>query len=141
MTEGKTIVIPNYAEVDQNVVGLLKAINSIPGLFTTSSCGGHVNPEPYQNPEGEWEVFINLHIREGRPTLEAWLSIEFLAYSFAKVIQNAHLSVYSPDPFLNGLGDSITFVLEGTANPDEAAMQLVALLLEFQEGLDECLEG
>jgi tRNA(Phe) wybutosine-synthesizing methylase Tyw3 len=39
-------VAVNYTEIDPPVVGLVRAINELPGVRTFSSCGGHENPGP-----------------------------------------------------------------------------------------------
>lgn len=134
------VPVTPYDEVDQNIVSLLKSINAFDGIFTTSSCGGHENPQPYQLPAGKWEVFMSLQSEENRPSLAAWLSIEHLAYIFSKRVGMCQLSVYSPAPFLNGLGSSISFVLEGEAPPDALAGQLGEFRVEFEEELKTCLE-
>lgn len=48
-------------KLDQNIVELVEALNSLPHVRTIGSCGGH--PEPLQTgqwPEGEW--YVNLRV-------------------------------------------------------------------------------
>ncbi len=120
-----------YAEIDSNVVELIKALNAFPDIVTTSSCGGHRNSKPYQKPEGEWEIFLSLVTVEGKPTDDAWTSIELLAFAFTKVFGGTGLRVVSADPFLNGFGDSISYVAEGKTSPDSIARELENLRKEF----------
>lgn len=66
---------------DPNVNGLVKAINSYPGIQTLMSCGGHKKPRimSSQVPENEFYVefgFITLY-----PTREAWQSLNEIARS------------------------------------------------------------
>ena len=41
-----------YDELDENIVNLVRAVNSFPGIFTVGSCGGHPNPEPIKMWKG-----------------------------------------------------------------------------------------
>ncbi len=124
-----------YDDMDPNIVSLVKAINEFPGIYTVSSCGGHRNNKPYQLPAGSWEVMFMLEAaRVYSPSVDAWLSLEALAYAFSKCFNASpgeiRLSVYSPSPALNGPGESITFVLEGKdVDPEKVA----AWLSEFSK--------
>jgi tRNA(Phe) wybutosine-synthesizing methylase Tyw3 len=43
-------------EVDDNMVNLVEIMNTIPGMFTFSSCGGHENPDGGQVAAGQFTV-------------------------------------------------------------------------------------
>ena len=45
-----------YGLLDENIEPLVVALNSLPGVKTIGSCGGHKNPSSIQRPEGEWFV-------------------------------------------------------------------------------------
>lgn len=79
---------------------------------------------------------MELETYDDRPTQTAWISIELLAYTFTKVLVGTGLRVVSSSPFLNGFGDSMSFVVEGNENPDEVAQNLRNILKEF----DQCQE-
>ncbi len=126
-----------YNGMDQNIVGLVNALNAFDGIYTVSSCGGHQNNTPYQLPLGKWEVMFMLEAaRVNSPSVQAWLTLELLAFGFSKCFDagdgKVQITVFSPDPFLNGPGDSITFTLEGNdVDPDALADWLVDFKRHF----------
>jgi len=128
-----------YDEMDSNIVSLVKALNAFDGIYTISSCGGHRNNKSYQLPRGRWDIFFRLKpARVNSPSVQAWLTLELLAYAFSKCFDtgkgNISLTVSSPSPFLNGPGECISFILKGKdVDPDVLANWLV----EFRQN---CLE-
>jgi hypothetical protein len=108
----------HYEAIDLPVPALCGALNAFPGVRTTGSCGGHANPQPYQEPEGAFPITFRV-----TPDTSGWAALEFLAY----IINNdrggrgALLYPYSPPPYLNTPGACLRFVLEGTTEPDELA--------------------
>src|SRR5262245_52065210 len=62
--------------VDERVVYVVEALNSLPGIATFSSCGGHPNPEPGQNEEGTWSVSFSMFPLEG-----GWVSLNAIAFA------------------------------------------------------------
>ena len=44
------------ASVDLNMRALVKLVESIPGIETLGSCGGHKSPRECQHPKGQWFV-------------------------------------------------------------------------------------
>jgi len=46
--------------IDANMRRLVKALNSIDGVDTYSSCGGHHDPTPGQVPAGTWYVCFDV---------------------------------------------------------------------------------
>jgi len=119
-----------YSEMDANIVALAKAINAIDGLYTVSSCGGHKNNKEYQLPADRWEVTFRLEpARQNSPSVRAWLALEFLVYTFCKCYYSdkgdVRITTFSPSPYLNGPGSSISFTMEGKGvNPDDVAKWL-----------------
>lgn len=116
-----------YDEMDANIVGLAKVLNSFDGIYTISSCGGHKRNKSFQLPAGNWEVTFKLRpARQNSPSVDAWLTLEFLVYLFSKCYSSdkgyVRIAPFSPSPYLNGPGNSISFTLEGEdADPDEVA--------------------
>jgi hypothetical protein len=112
-----------YDELDPNIVRLVQALNRYPGVMTVGSCGGHeVISNPSQWQAGTWYVKFNLPSGKfGRYLLEhlAWVINEDYRGSGRSVI----LLPISPPPYLNTVGQSLRFVIEGYSgeNPDELA--------------------
>ena len=42
--------------IDENVRALVELLNTLPGIRTRSSCGGHAKPNSIQVPLGHWWV-------------------------------------------------------------------------------------
>ena len=130
-----------FEDIDGNIVDLIKALNSFSGLFTTCSCGGHTNNTRHQLPAGEWEIFFSLEIEDEdkpSPAMDAWLSLEYLVYGFSKLFRptsgEARINLHSSAPYLNGPGESLSFILEGRgSDPDEVARFLVDLRREVAQ--------
>lgn len=59
-----------YDELDENIVELVKVLNSFGDIFTVGSCGGHFDHKPYQLPEDEWNVLFKLKPFTGLTSLE-----------------------------------------------------------------------
>jgi hypothetical protein len=132
---------PPYSELDPPVVALVRAINQLPGLYTTQSCGGHDEAlTPVSAPADEWWIGIGLAVvKRGEdlvpiPIDEAWLSFEFLAYVVGHHRRNGadiQLRASSNPPWLNNPGETLGFVLEGFRHgdrpyePDDLADALV----------------
>lgn len=121
---------PPYDEMDQNIVTLAKVLNSFDGIYTIGSCGGHEDPEPYQNAEGTWRILFCLQTATSyAPSTAAWLSLEFIVWAFNNDFRrggwDVNITAYSPPPYLNELGNSISFSAEGNSvDPDEVAEML-----------------
>ncbi len=114
-----------YDELDTNIVELVRAINSFPGIYTVGSCGGHPNNKDFQNREGTFDIVFQLEVEGRRPTEDAWLSLEFLVYIFNNVFYRTGSKVfvgpYSAPPHYNKPGSTITFRLGGEEDPNEIA--------------------
>ena len=63
-----------YAQLDQNIIELCRALNSFTGIRTIGSCGGHENPASYQLPAGAWHVLFRVEHDD-----DGWYALEFLA--------------------------------------------------------------
>lgn len=57
----------NYEFIDRNIRGLVRLLNSLQGVRTMGSCGGHNNPTSIQHPEGSWFVSFWVY-KDGRDT-------------------------------------------------------------------------
>lgn len=138
-----------YKELDENVVNLVTALNEFEGIYTVGSCGGHTNNKPYQKPEGEWMVVFQLEFNETEVSTEGWFSLEFLVWfcnnNLARSGYDVNIRTFSPPPYLNNPGNSISFILEGKGvSPDFVVEELKSLKEEcfisfedYQQGYDE----
>jgi len=64
------------ANLDPNILRLVRALNSLPAVWTFSSCGGHENPSAGQ--EGPGEFNINFHLDQNR---RGWKSLKFIQWA------------------------------------------------------------
>jgi hypothetical protein len=121
-----------YEELDPPVVNLCRAINALPGLWTEESCGGHEDGGSL--PADEWEVFLRCEVQgDDRPSVDGWLSLEFVAWAVHDVGRNARLSmaVSSAPPWFNEPTRTIIFVIEGfRGQPDGIDPDAFAELLK-----------
>lgn len=107
-----------YETFDQNIVGLVRALNRYPGLMTIGSCGGHeVITNPSQWEAGTWYVKFDLHAdRLG------WYVLEHLAWAINEDYRGAGHHVIllptAPPPYLNTPGQCLHFVVEGYEGED-----------------------
>ena len=103
-----------YDELDEAVMSLCRVVNGLAfgGLFTTGSCGGH---ESGERDPAYWQVTFQLEVEDDRPTAEAWLSLEFLAWSLRSVRdREIWLEPWARAPHLNEAGRDLRFTIEGT---------------------------
>jgi hypothetical protein len=109
-----------YEELDPPIVNLCRAINALPGIWTISSCGGH--EQGGSLPADEWNVSVQCEVEDDcRPSVDAWLSLEFLAWAVHDVGRDARLSmaVSSAPPWLNEPTRTIAFDIDGVrGEPD-----------------------
>ncbi len=114
-----TIQDEELQDIDSNVRSLISVLNSFPGVETTGSCGGHPEPRKiYQWPSGSWNVVM--HIKHNRTGL---LSLEFLAWAINHDIRRSKgnrilFLPTAPPPWLNGPGQCLYYVLEGSQGED-----------------------
>lgn len=127
----------DYTEIDPNIAGLVRMINDFPGVFTTESCGGHQDNKPYQQPAGSWQILLSLKTVDNVPTEEAWTSIELIAFVSTKITDGTFVRVVAADPFLNGFGESLSFLVEGQIDPETYSRQLKFVLEEFSKCQEE----
>ena len=73
--------VPKEVQIDENIATLVATLNSLPGISTNSSCGGHENPGPGQAPAGEWYVDFDL-----LPHQLAWQSLELIAFAIGELL-------------------------------------------------------
>lgn len=112
-----------YDELDPNIVRLVQALNRYPGVMTVGSCGGHeVISNPSQWQTGTW--YVKFSLPSGK---FGWYLLEHLAWVINEDYRGSGRSVIllpiSPAPYLNTVGQSLRFVIEGYEgeNPDELA--------------------
>lgn len=112
-----------YDELDTNIVKLVQALNRYPGVMTVGSCGGHeVISNPSQWQAGTW--YVKFSLPSGK---FGWYLLEHLAWVINEDYRGSGRSVIllpiSPPPYLNTVGQSLRFVIEGYdgENPDELA--------------------
>lgn len=63
-------------QIDDNIKSLVDVLNSLDGILTTESCGGHRHPGPGQRPGDEWGIFFV--IEDSQAGVE---SLTFLAWA------------------------------------------------------------
>lgn len=69
----------NNIDIDPAVRPLVDALNTLPGISTYSSCGGHENHRPGQHAKGHFYVCFNVEEGPmGRPLAMAWDSIALI---------------------------------------------------------------
>ncbi len=108
----------DYAQLDANIVPLVKELNSFDGVKTIGSCGGHAEPGLHQWAEGTWYVEFELP-RSPR----GWHLLELLSWAINTSCRNADewdvvLLPIAPQPFLADPGECLTFVIEGRNGED-----------------------
>lgn len=112
----------DYAQIDRPVVGLVRVLNDLPGIYTIASCGGHDNPGPCGGTADQWWVTFQLEQADDlAPTSEAWLSLEWVGWVFHDM-RNAGrrlmLTCASLPPMLNEPGRALLYSLEGNRDTD-----------------------
>lgn len=73
----------NEIQIDENIAPLVAILNSLPGISTNSSCGGHENPTPGQAVAGEWYVDFCL-----LPDKRGWQSLELIAFAVGELLND-----------------------------------------------------
>jgi hypothetical protein len=116
---------PPAAELDPNIVALVKALNAFKGVRTVSSCGGHSDPGPGQSPSGEWSVIFKVAKDE-----HGWRALEYLAFlvnvEARRSGSKVSLEPFAAPPYLNIPGECLFFHLAGWdgEDPEEFARML-----------------
>ncbi len=96
---------PRY-KVDAKVRALVDALNSLPGIFTFASCGGHAKrTNETQLPADEFVVNFGADVLAG-----GWLSLEWIARTidFSEDVAKLTVTVWSEDK-----PDTMAFELKG----------------------------
>ena len=109
-----------YAELDANIVHLVRALNAFPGISTIGCCGGHENPSEIQRPLGEW--FVTFHVAH---TKGGWRSLESIAGAVTLDPWRTSLTTHTSQPG-HATGRSLFFSLQGWefADPERIAAYL-----------------
>lgn len=109
-----------YEELDERVVRLVAALNSLPSVYTISSCGGHRKPDKVQVGAGEFRVRFSLTKPTAGPTLR-------LIDDAISTIDWRRLTITE-----QGCWPRVTYELNGSdgVDPDELAYTLEFLRAE-----------
>lgn len=114
-----------HERFDMNIRQLVAAIDAFDGLTVIGECGDHSDAQPDQWPEGACYVMFTV-----QRTDQAWFALEFLAWTINNDYRRGGyqvlLSPIAPPPYLNQPGQSLQFVIEGSA---EANATLLATWL------------
>jgi hypothetical protein len=106
-----------YNQLDTNIISLVEVLNSLPGIKTLGSCGGHENPTSIQQPLGEW--FVSFYVAHTKGGMR---SLEYIAGSLSWSNRRANLEVSTSAPGY-ATGRALFFVLSGWdfLEPDDIA--------------------
>jgi hypothetical protein len=129
-----------YSQLDPPIVPLVRALNGLPGIQTSSSCGGHETPISAGSlPADRWMVAFQLEPWDpgalvSVPTRQAWVSLEWLAwlindetdYTATEMVVPVNrpyrpgvtLKPWSRPPYLYYPGRNLHFTIEGTRSKD-----------------------
>ena len=112
-------------KIDANVKAIVDELNLWPGIYTMSSCGGHVKiTNVSQYPEGDFFVCFHVEVLEG-----GWRSLQAIAFAVDRCDDFKKLVILvwcaGDDP------ETMAFQLKGVdhASPDS----LAKCLREFRE--------
>ena len=115
-----------HESFDLNIRRLVAVISAFDGLTVIGGCGGHPNPQPDQWPEGSWYVMITV-----QRTDQGWFALEFLAWAinndYRRGGHQVLLSPIAPPPYLNQPGQSLQFVIEGSAGANHGRSPPISL--------------
>lgn len=119
--------------IDCRVARLVSALNEIPGVTTSSSCGGHKNPGPCSEPVESFSITLDVP-----ETSEGWRAIEVITLA----VQSAMDNFYSRNPHHGarlvtwtdgGLGQGVLFEIRGERiHPNQIADCLEKLLTRIR---------
>ncbi len=109
-----------YADLDPNIMNLVRALNAFPGVSTIGSCGGHEHPNEIQRPLGEWFVTFHIAHKSG-----GWRSLEYIAGAITLDPWRTSLTTHTSQPG-SPTGRSLFFSLQGRdfADPERIAAYL-----------------
>ena len=131
MTENNPAAVSDE-RIDDNVAALIRFINSFEGLQTIS--GGAVRSELNngRTRADAWEIIFSVNImNDQRVSTAGWVALEFLVWachSFEELCVN--IKTISAPPFINGVGSTIRFVMEGI---NQEAFDLLHALAEYRD--------
>ncbi|REK18348.1 MAG: hypothetical protein DWQ37_04330 [Planctomycetota bacterium] len=105
-------------ELDDNIARLVRACDQLPGLSTTSSCGGHESPNAEHGQQPLGQFYVSLCVANW---WEAWRGLTMLtAATFMRCEGNLCFRYDGPQ----NRPDDLRFLrveLHGTGDPDRLA--------------------
>jgi hypothetical protein len=115
-------------EIDARVKRLVIALNTIPGIDTFSSCGGHVAPSGSQVAKDRFNVNFDI-----QRTARGWRALQLIQFAIDKSVDRENMTI---TPWTEGTEwepGSLHFELRGRrfADPDTLASIVEALLGEL----------
>ena len=112
-----------HESFDLNIRRLVAAIDAFEGLTVIGGCAGHPNPQPDQWPQGAW--YVKFIVQQ---TDQGWFALEFLAWAinndYRRDGHQVLLSPIAPPPYLNEPGQSLQFVIEGSAGANATVLAM-----------------
>jgi len=72
-------------KIDPRIKGLVKVINSLPGIQTIMSCGGHKKPISGSNQVPENEFYVEFGFTTAYPSPQAWESLNIISLSINEI--------------------------------------------------------
>ncbi len=111
-------------ELDERVRYLLVTLNRIPGVDTSSSCGGHSNPSAGQASEEEF--YVNFDVERNK---KGWRAVELISWAVSETGDCDSLSLVV---WTNGFEPvPVSFEIRGWdhADPDELADLLLTRMV------------
>lgn len=118
--------------VDDNVSALIRFINSFDGLQAISGDARQDRPNDDRTEIGTWEIIFTVNIvNEQRVSTNGWVALEFLVWACQSLEEfRVNIKTISAPPFINGVGSTIRFVMEGINNE---AFDLFHALAQYRE--------
>ncbi|MGW9032200.1 hypothetical protein ACWGQ5_51100 [Streptomyces sp. NPDC055722] len=122
---------PPWESLDTGVVPLVRALYSLPGIVTISSCEGHPDRD---GDKAEWHIGWKLRsadpeasIRDAGPSPEGWLVTEWFMWH-AQSMRAAQMGIrrfaHAPAPHVNGPGRAMVFWIYGEATGERALTRI-----------------
>lgn len=117
-----------WGEIDANVVDLIKVLNSLQGVATLASCGGHAGRlKPGQWEKGRW--FVGLIFARD---LSGWQAFDAVALALNDLDDLVTLS-----PFVNAVGTTSFTLIGEDYDPKKFARRLQEAVEDADEATSQ----